>query len=82
MNAIVFFGGKNMGADGQIIVVAVDELEGQHSALSIQRSAHREPKTSYHTRLRQVWNVVRCSSFAAQKPQFALRLRLPIRDNC
>src|ERR1700678_4345030 len=34
MRAFIFFRGKNMGADGQEVVVAIDELEGQHSALS------------------------------------------------
>src|ERR1019366_6920386 len=60
MNALVLFGGKNMGADGQVIVVAVDELEGQHAALSIQHSSGRRRKLLDHTRLPEIWkNVVR-----------------------
>src|ERR1017187_8105863 len=51
MNALVFFGGKNMGADGQGVVVAIDELEGQHAALSIGTQRSEGPESPYHTRL-------------------------------
>jgi len=72
-----------MGADGQVIVVAVDEFEWEHAARRIQHSAGREPKTPYHTRLPEVWeNVVRCSRFAARESQFALRPRLLTFHNC
>src|ERR1039458_6916270 len=73
MSALVLFGRKNMGADGQVVVVAVDELERQHEALSIQHSAGRELKSPYHTRLPGIWkNVVRgCRTrFAVQEPKF------------
>src|SRR5262249_14839246 len=30
VNALVFFGRKDMGADREVVVVAVDELEGEH----------------------------------------------------
>jgi hypothetical protein len=30
MNAIVFFGGKNVLADGKMITVAVNQLERKH----------------------------------------------------
>src|SRR4029077_12045534 len=54
VNALVFFRGKNMGADRQVVVVTVDKLEGQHPALSIQHSAGRELKTPYGTRLPRI----------------------------
>ena len=57
MNALVFFRGKNMGADGQVIVVAVDKLEGQHSGLSIQHSVWRALKTPYDTRLPRIFTT-------------------------
>jgi hypothetical protein len=67
MNALVFFGGENMGADGQVVVVAIDKLEGQHSVLSIQHSARRAPKTPYHTRLLEFGNKVVSLSFVRQR---------------
>ncbi len=51
-----------MGADGQVVVVAVDELEGQHEALSIQHSVGRGLKTSYDTRLPGITTEHRGSS--------------------
>src|SRR5258708_7408235 len=49
MNALVFFGGKNVGADGQGVVVAVDKLEGQHSAFSTQHSAFSTQHLAFST---------------------------------
>ena len=39
MNALVLFSGEDVRSDGKVIVVAVDELEREHSALSRQHSA-------------------------------------------
>jgi hypothetical protein len=30
VNAAVFFGGKDVIADGEVVGIAVDELEGEH----------------------------------------------------
>jgi hypothetical protein len=30
VNALVLFGGENVGADGEIVIVAIYELERQH----------------------------------------------------
>ena len=49
-NATIFFGREDVIADGQVVGVAVDELEGEHSALSTQHSAARVLRTSYNTR--------------------------------
>jgi hypothetical protein len=46
-----------MGADGQVIVVAVDKLEGEHSALGIQPSVWRALKTPYDTRLPRIFTT-------------------------
>jgi hypothetical protein len=51
MNALVFFSGENMGADGQVVVVAVDELERQQEVLSFStRRAGAENAISYADR--------------------------------
>jgi hypothetical protein len=39
MYALIFLGGEDVGSDGQVVVVTVDELEGEHSALS-SRTPH------------------------------------------
>src|SRR5438477_4430234 len=61
MYAAVFFGRKDVRADGQIVVVAVDELEGKHSGTSIQHSALSikpvEYETDYHTRAAGCWHL-------------------------
>jgi hypothetical protein len=40
-DAAIFFGREDVVADGEVVRVAVDELEGEHSALSVQHSAGR-----------------------------------------
>jgi len=34
VDALVLLGGKNVGADGEVVLVAVDEFEGEHSKIS------------------------------------------------
>jgi hypothetical protein len=75
MNALVLFGGKNMGPDGQVIVVAVDELEGQHAALSIQHSSGGAENSLIirdYPRFGRTSFAVRYSSFAIRGAIIAL----------
>jgi hypothetical protein len=47
VNAAILLGGKNVGPDREIIVVAVYELEREHTTPSTRHSATKNP---YHTR--------------------------------
>src|SRR5438876_4991517 len=51
-NAAIFLRGKNVGANGKVIIVAVDKLEGEHAStrgrsvsLRRQNSAGLPPRT-------------------------------------
>jgi hypothetical protein len=45
-NAAIFFCRKDVLANGKIIRVAIDQFEGEHSALSRQHSAMLVPENS------------------------------------
>jgi hypothetical protein len=70
MNALVFFGRKNMGADRQVVIVAIDELEGKHAALSIQRSDRMALKTLLKTFLLKTFYDTRWPSISTTEHRY------------
>jgi hypothetical protein len=48
VDALVFLGREHMGADRQIVVVAVDKFEGQHQKSALSKRAPWR-KEQHHT---------------------------------